>query len=226
VKSNWNRFEAEILFLNPNDVPPAVEALAAVGCEFEIDHDAIDPCGPTVFGWVAGATELSEDDIGDWLLACVMPNGKPLGECTGIPAPPPARNRREALAAWRRAFDALRARPPTAVDQLRKLTQRHARHADQVAAARRAARCAARRRAQCRPDRLDEVSHVRPNPTPRPRTGPAPVVAVGGSDVGGEKRDDGGSGSDGGGDDGDSGGGGGDPPPPRSRSSSPSAGRC
>ena len=75
MKSNWNRFEAEILFLNPNDVPPAVEALAAVGCEFEIDHDAIDPCGPTVFGMVTGTTELGENDIGDWLLAIVDPLG-------------------------------------------------------------------------------------------------------------------------------------------------------
>jgi hypothetical protein len=71
----WNRFEAEILFLDPNNVPRAVEALAAADCEFEIDHDAIDPCGPTVFGMVTGTTELGENDIGDWLLAIVDPLG-------------------------------------------------------------------------------------------------------------------------------------------------------
>jgi hypothetical protein len=56
-------------------VPHAVEALAAVGCEFEIDHDAVDPCGPTVFGRATGTTELDEGDIGDWLLAIVDPLG-------------------------------------------------------------------------------------------------------------------------------------------------------
>jgi len=69
----WNHFEAEILFLNPNDVPRAVEALAAVDCEFEIDHGAIE--GPTVFGWATGTTELDEDDIGAWLLAIIDPFG-------------------------------------------------------------------------------------------------------------------------------------------------------
>jgi hypothetical protein len=69
----WNHFEAEVLFLDPRDVPRAVEALTAVGCEFEIDHDAVDPCGPTVFGWVTGTTELGENELGDWLLAIVDP---------------------------------------------------------------------------------------------------------------------------------------------------------
>jgi hypothetical protein len=69
------RFTAEILFLNPTDVATAVAALAAVGCKFEIDHDAIDPCGPTVFGQVTGTTELDENNIGDWLLAIVDPLG-------------------------------------------------------------------------------------------------------------------------------------------------------
>jgi hypothetical protein len=124
-----------------------------------------------------------------------------------------------AAAAFARAFAALGARPPSAFEQLRTLTERHARGADQVAAARRAARCAARRRAQCRPDRLDEVSHVRPNSTPRPRAVRMRVVAVGGRDGNGERDD--GSGSDGGGGDGD--GSGSDPASPPSRS--PFAGR-
>jgi len=73
--TTWNRFEAEILFLDPNDVPRGIEALAAAGCEFEIDHDAIDEHGPTIFGWVRGWTKLDENDIADWLLAIVDPLG-------------------------------------------------------------------------------------------------------------------------------------------------------
>src|SRR5262245_7211977 len=73
--NSWKRFEAEILFLDPNDVPRGVEALAAAGCEFEINHDAIDEHGPTVFGWATGTTALSESEIGDWLLAIVDPLG-------------------------------------------------------------------------------------------------------------------------------------------------------
>jgi len=71
----WNRFEAEILFLDPNDVPHAVEAFAAINCEFKINHDAVDPCGPTVFGLLTGTTELNEDDLGDWLHKILGPLG-------------------------------------------------------------------------------------------------------------------------------------------------------
>jgi hypothetical protein len=90
VKSNWNHFEAEILFLDPNAVPRGIEALAAAGCEFKIDHDAIDPLGPTVFGWVSGVTELNEDDLGDWLLAIVDPLGGDVVQWGFTRAPPPA----------------------------------------------------------------------------------------------------------------------------------------
>jgi hypothetical protein len=67
------RFAAEVLFLDPSKVPRAVEALAAVDLEYEIDHDAIDPCGPTVFGMVTGNTELDEGDIAGWLQIIVGP---------------------------------------------------------------------------------------------------------------------------------------------------------
>jgi hypothetical protein len=69
---NWNRFEAEVLFLNPNDAPRAVAALAAVDCEFEIDHDAIEDDSVTIFGWVTGITEVGENDIGAWLYTTVV----------------------------------------------------------------------------------------------------------------------------------------------------------
>jgi hypothetical protein len=69
------RFAAEVLFLNPNDVPRATEALAAVDCEFEINHQACDPYGPTMFGTLVGTTELDEDELGNWLLDTVRPLG-------------------------------------------------------------------------------------------------------------------------------------------------------
>jgi hypothetical protein len=86
----WKRFEAQILFLSPNDVPRGVEALAAAGCEFEIDHDAIDDLGPTVFGWVTGTTELGETDVGYWLLAIVDPLGGDVVQWGFTRAPPQA----------------------------------------------------------------------------------------------------------------------------------------
>jgi hypothetical protein len=69
------RFAAEVLFLDPNDVPDAIAALAAVGCAFKGDYDAIDDYGPTVFGMVTGTTKLHEHDIGGWLLRIVDPFG-------------------------------------------------------------------------------------------------------------------------------------------------------
>jgi hypothetical protein len=69
------RFAAEVLFLNPDDVAAAAAALAAVDCEFEIDHDAIDDYGPTVFGTVSGATTLDENEIGDWLSSIISQHG-------------------------------------------------------------------------------------------------------------------------------------------------------
>jgi len=70
------QFEAEILFLDPIDVPRATEALAALGCEYKVDPDAIDDYGlPTVWGRVTGATELDELALGDWLSGIVDPLG-------------------------------------------------------------------------------------------------------------------------------------------------------
>jgi hypothetical protein len=50
-------------------------ALAAAGCEFEYDPDAIDDYGPTVFGKVTGVTALDEDAVRDWLNGIVDPFG-------------------------------------------------------------------------------------------------------------------------------------------------------
>ena len=67
----WKRFAAEILFLNPDDVPAAIDALAAVDCEYEYDPDAIDDYSNAVFGMVTGTTKLSEGEIGSWLV-CII----------------------------------------------------------------------------------------------------------------------------------------------------------
>ena len=71
----WKRFTAEVLFLKPNDVPRAIEALAAADCEFEYNPDAIDDCGPTVFGTVTGTTELLDGEraFHDWLVGIIGP---------------------------------------------------------------------------------------------------------------------------------------------------------
>jgi hypothetical protein len=37
--------------------------------------DAIDDCGPTVFGRVAGTTELDEMGLQDWLMPIIAPFG-------------------------------------------------------------------------------------------------------------------------------------------------------
>jgi hypothetical protein len=68
-------FEAEILFLNPDDVPQAVQVFALLGCHFEINHNAVDQCGPTVFGLLIGTTEFDEDELGDWLHKLLTPLG-------------------------------------------------------------------------------------------------------------------------------------------------------
>jgi hypothetical protein len=71
----WKRFAAEILFLNPDDVPDAIEALAAAGCEWEYEPEAIDDHSPAVFGMVTGTTELDQAAVGDWLRKIIDPLG-------------------------------------------------------------------------------------------------------------------------------------------------------
>jgi hypothetical protein len=65
------RFEAEIMFLDPCDPFHGIRALAAAGCKFEYYPDAIDEWGPTVFGMVTGTTELDEDALPDWLMSII-----------------------------------------------------------------------------------------------------------------------------------------------------------
>jgi hypothetical protein len=69
------RFAAEVLVLNPDDVPDVVEALAAAGCEWEYEPEAIDDQGPAMFGMVTGNTKLDEADICHWLRKIIDPLG-------------------------------------------------------------------------------------------------------------------------------------------------------
>jgi hypothetical protein len=85
------QFAAEVLFLNPDDVPRAVRVLAARGCAFKTDLEAIDECGPTVFGEVTGTTKLSEDELGDWLLDIVDRFGGDVAEWGYVELPVPHR---------------------------------------------------------------------------------------------------------------------------------------
>jgi hypothetical protein len=74
------RFAAEILFLNPADVPAAAAALATAGCKYETDPDARDSDSDAVFGMITGTTELPENEIGDWLSTIVDPLGGDVDE--------------------------------------------------------------------------------------------------------------------------------------------------
>jgi hypothetical protein len=74
------QFEAEILFLDPADVPDAAQVLAALGWNLQVNHEAIDACGPTVFCWVTGPSELSENDLGTQLREILDPLGGDLIE--------------------------------------------------------------------------------------------------------------------------------------------------
>jgi len=88
--STRSKFEAEILILDPANVSRATEALAAVDCEFEINHGAINPYCPTVFGKVTGTTELGDNAVFDWLQAIVEPLDGDVYECGLVRAFPPA----------------------------------------------------------------------------------------------------------------------------------------
>jgi hypothetical protein len=68
------KFAAEVLILDPADVPRVQAALAAAGCTYVIDTDATADW-PTVFGMAIGTTELKQDDIGSWLSDIVWPVG-------------------------------------------------------------------------------------------------------------------------------------------------------
>jgi hypothetical protein len=74
--SQQHKFEAEILIHDPADVPNAMQALAVHGFHFTANPDAIDECGPTVFGTVSTiVAEVSEDELYSLLRDIIGPVG-------------------------------------------------------------------------------------------------------------------------------------------------------
>ena len=66
------RMDAEILFLNPDDVNPGVAELVARDFKVEI-LDWVDPYGPTVWIKAQVTSELDEHRFFDWVASIVEP---------------------------------------------------------------------------------------------------------------------------------------------------------
>ena len=66
------RMEAEVLFLDPDDVAPGCAALNALGFEVEV-LNWVDPYGPTVWIMARIVTELDAGRFLDWVLNIVEP---------------------------------------------------------------------------------------------------------------------------------------------------------
>ena len=67
--------DAEILFLDPADVGPAIAELTALGFSVEIHEDMIDEGGPTVFIRAVVITEHDDSTFFEWVQAIVEPLG-------------------------------------------------------------------------------------------------------------------------------------------------------
>jgi hypothetical protein len=75
------KFEAEIFFLDPADVPPARTTLTNAGLEFGVIPDAVDPAGPTVFVMLIGAAPAADEDaLFIWLENILRPLGGEIAE--------------------------------------------------------------------------------------------------------------------------------------------------
>jgi hypothetical protein len=66
---------ADILFLNPDDVNRALDALAEREFDIEILPDAIDDCGPTVFIQATIVSTLDDDGFRCLVDGIVEPYG-------------------------------------------------------------------------------------------------------------------------------------------------------
>jgi hypothetical protein len=80
--------EAQIMFVDPGDVDPAVVVLTERDFAVEIQLDLIDECGPTVFVQAQVASELDASGFFDWVESIVEPLGGDVlqaGDCD----PPP-----------------------------------------------------------------------------------------------------------------------------------------
>ena len=66
------KMEAEVLFLDPNDVGPGSAALVEHGFNVEV-LDWVDPYGPTVWIKAQVTSELDEHRFFDWVASIVEP---------------------------------------------------------------------------------------------------------------------------------------------------------
>jgi hypothetical protein len=66
------QMEAEVLFLNPDDVNPGVAALVERDFEVEV-LDWVDDYGPTIWIKAKVTSELAENRFFDWVSSIVEP---------------------------------------------------------------------------------------------------------------------------------------------------------
>jgi hypothetical protein len=83
------RMEAEIVFLDPDDLDPGTAVLVEHGFDVENLDDWIDECGPTVFIRCRITTDMSEDRFFAWVSSIVeqFRSGDVIG--AGLADPPP-----------------------------------------------------------------------------------------------------------------------------------------
>ena len=67
------RMQADLLFLDPNDVSEGSAALIEHGFDVEVLDDWIDDYGPTIFIRARITTNVTEDDFFDWVQSIVEP---------------------------------------------------------------------------------------------------------------------------------------------------------
>jgi hypothetical protein len=69
------RMQADILFLDRNDLDPGIAALVEHGFDVENFDDRIHECGPEIFIRARITTEIDEVHLVDWVQSVVEPHG-------------------------------------------------------------------------------------------------------------------------------------------------------
>jgi hypothetical protein len=99
------KMQAEILFLNPNDLNPATAELVKLGFDVEFLDDWIDDEGPAVWIVAWTLTELDQSSFFDWVKGIVELVGGDVVEAGDVQSPredgPSSTNSRSSLRAWR-----------------------------------------------------------------------------------------------------------------------------
>ena len=82
------RMQADILFLDPDDLNPGIAKLVEHGFDVETLDDWIDEYSPTIFIRARITTEIDEGHFLDWVQSIVEPLGGDTTEA-GFADPPP-----------------------------------------------------------------------------------------------------------------------------------------